>query len=70
MGPMHIYIYMYYIYILDTVYNGDCHIFPPLCGRPQSERSVLRKLVTQGRAESFRLAVPTESNGRVAGANR
>lgn len=36
-------------------------------GQPQSvDVSVLRKLVTQGRAESFRLAVPTESNGREA----
>ena len=53
-----------YIYIYSTVYNSDCrlsHLFA------SAGRSVLRKLVTEGRAESFRLAVPTESNGRDAG---
>ncbi|CAK9073441.1 NudC domain-containing protein 1 [Durusdinium trenchii] len=33
-------------------------------GQPTVDVFVLRKLVTQGRAESFRLAVPTEANGR------
>ena len=23
------YVYIYVYYMLDTVYNGDCHIFPP-----------------------------------------
>ena len=43
--------------------DDELRAYAATAGQPSVDVSVLRKLLTHGRAESFRLAVPTEANG-------
>ena len=43
--------------------DDELRAYAATAGQPSVDVSVLRKLVMHGRAESFRLAVPTEANG-------
>ena len=53
------------MYVVSSLVKDDeLKAHAAIQGQPTVDVKVLRKLVMQGRAESFRLAVPTEANGR------